>query len=203
MFMQAGQSSVPGLITEFFLRSDVGFAIFDRQLRYQGANPKLEDILGIPADVLLGKHVREVLGGLAVAIERALENTFATGRPTLSVEGEGELPSKPGRKRLVRNFFPLKDENGQVKHVLAMVVELPPDTKARASENGPLAQMLPDPGVLRSWKEIADYLRACVKTVQRWEQKYDLPVRRVSASKGAVVFAFRSEIDNWMRMRAS
>jgi PAS fold len=202
MFMQVGQSSVPWLITEFFLRSDIRFAIFDQQLRYQEANPKLADALGIPTDFLLGKHVREVPGG-GLAFERALENTFATGRAALSVEAEGELPSKPGQKRWVRNLFPLKDANGQVKNVLAIVVELLPETKTRASENGPLAQMLPDSGVLRSWKEIAGYLRACVKTVQRWEQKYDLPVRRVTASKGAVVFAFRSEIDNWMRMRAS
>jgi PAS domain S-box-containing protein len=203
MFMQVGQSSVPALITDLFLRSDVGFAIFDQQLRYQGANPKLEDTLGITVDVLLGKHVREVLGELAFAVERALENTFATGRPALGVEAEGELPTKPGRKRWVHNFFPLRDSTGKVKHVIVIVVELPPEPKTRASENGPLAQMFPDSGVLRSWKEIAEYLRACVKTVQRWEQKYDLPVRRVSASKGAVVFAFRSEIDNWTRMRAS
>jgi hypothetical protein len=43
----------------------------------------------------------------------------------------------------------------------------------------------------------------CVKTVQRWEKTHALPVRRVTEARGAVVFAFRSEIDVWMQSRAN
>jgi hypothetical protein len=38
--------------------------------------------------------------------------------------------------------------------------------------------------------------------VQRWEQSYGFPTRRLKASKGAVVFALPEEVDNWMRARS-
>ncbi len=54
---------------------------------------------------------------------------------------------------------------------------------------------------LDSWKEIAAYLRRDVSTVQRWENKQGLPVHRLLHSQRASVYAYRSEIDNWMAER--
>jgi hypothetical protein len=48
--------------------------------------------------------------------------------------------------------------------------------------------------VLRSWKDIAQYVGACVKTVQRWEYAHGFPVQRLDPQKGAVVFALRDEV---------
>ena len=58
---------------------------------------------------------------------------------------------------------------------------------------------------LESWKEIADYLRTSVRTVQRWEKGEALPVRRHPHSKQDTVYAFQHEIDAWRvaRSRAS
>ena len=52
---------------------------------------------------------------------------------------------------------------------------------------------------LDSWKEIAVYLNRGVSTVQRWERDQGLPVCRFksSANQGSV-FAYRSEIDEWL-----
>jgi YVTN family beta-propeller protein len=47
---------------------------------------------------------------------------------------------------------------------------------------------------LEGWKDIADYLRRGVRTVQRWEQK-GLPVHR--HDDVGSVYAFRSELDLW------
>jgi hypothetical protein len=54
--------------------------------------------------------------------------------------------------------------------------------------------------VLNSWKEIASYLGRGVRTVQRYERAFALPVRRVSsdAGRGSVV-AFTNDLDNWLR----
>lgn len=54
---------------------------------------------------------------------------------------------------------------------------------------------------LRSWKEIAAYTGVSIRTVQRWEREFGLPVRRVATKRGSVVFAFRSELDAWLRTR--
>jgi hypothetical protein len=51
---------------------------------------------------------------------------------------------------------------------------------------------------LDSWKAIADYLNRDVRTLRRWEAQ-GLPVRRVPGGRGHSVFAFRSEIDAWLK----
>jgi hypothetical protein len=194
--------SVQQLLHEFLLTSDVGLAIYDQQLRYRAANPGFAETVGIPAELILGKHVREVLGAVAFPVERALKDAFTRGRPVLNVEIEGVRPGKAERKRWVRNFFPLKDANGRVKQVAVVVVEFAAEANSQPAANVDVRFAgLWDKEVLRSWKEIAKYLGTCVKTVQRWEQAYDLPVRRLAESKGAVVFALKAEIDNWMWTR--
>ena len=52
--------------------------------------------------------------------------------------------------------------------------------------------------VLNSWKEISSYLRAGLRTVQRWEKDLALPVYRTSTSKRGPVFAYTSELDTWV-----
>ena len=49
--------------------------------------------------------------------------------------------------------------------------------------------------VLRSRKEIANYVGAFVKTIQRWEQHYNFPIRRWKRNKGAAVFALKADVD--------
>jgi len=54
---------------------------------------------------------------------------------------------------------------------------------------------------LDSWKEIAAYLGRDVRTVQRWEQTEGLPVKRHLHQSQYTVYAFRPEIDIWIRDR--
>ena len=50
---------------------------------------------------------------------------------------------------------------------------------------------------LHSWKEIADYLKRNVRTVQRWEKEEALPVRRLFHRKRSSVYASKSQLDAW------
>jgi Tol biopolymer transport system component len=54
---------------------------------------------------------------------------------------------------------------------------------------------------LDSWKEIAAYLKRDITTVQRWEKREVMPVRRHLHDKIGSVYAFRSELDDWARSR--
>lgn len=56
------------------------------------------------------------------------------------------------------------------------------------------------PTVLTSWKEIAAHLGKGVRTVQRWEHEFGLPVRRPSPN-GGVVVAIPNELNEWLRSR--
>jgi Tol biopolymer transport system component len=55
---------------------------------------------------------------------------------------------------------------------------------------------------LDSWKEIAAYLQRDVTTVQRWEKREAMPVHRHVHDKIGSVYAFRAELDAWVRGRS-
>lgn len=58
------------------------------------------------------------------------------------------------------------------------------------------------PDALNSWKQIAVYLDRGVRTVQRWHTELRLPVHKIRATEHSPVFAFKSELDYWLRQRA-
>ncbi len=62
-----------------------------------------------------------------------------------------------------------------------------------ASQTAPVQSEL-----LTSWKEIAGYLGKGVRTVQRWELQFGLPVRRPNAKAKGIVHATRGELDYWL-----
>jgi hypothetical protein len=56
----------------------------------------------------------------------------------------------------------------------------------------------PGSAQLNGWKEIGAYLGRSVRTVQRWEKDFGLPVRRFGLSRPESVFALCREIDEWL-----
>lgn len=56
---------------------------------------------------------------------------------------------------------------------------------------------IPRSDQLNGWKEIAAFFGKAPRTVQRWESKLGLPVRRLSTPPGEIVFALRSELEAW------
>lgn len=57
--------------------------------------------------------------------------------------------------------------------------------------------------VLTSWKEIALYMGKGVRTVQRWEHDFGLPVRRPQGSDKKAILARRGDLDAWVALRCS
>jgi TolB-like protein len=57
--------------------------------------------------------------------------------------------------------------------------------------------------ILNSWKEISYYLDRNVRTCQRWKIELKLPVHRIDKnSQHSKVFAYKSEIDQWLKEKA-
>jgi tetratricopeptide (TPR) repeat protein len=56
----------------------------------------------------------------------------------------------------------------------------------------------PDGDRLDSWKEIAAYLGKGVRTAIRWSKDEGMPVYRHAGSKSGAIYAYRSEIDEWI-----
>ncbi|MGD9347088.1 MAG: hypothetical protein PVH84_14560 [Candidatus Aminicenantes bacterium] len=58
--------------------------------------------------------------------------------------------------------------------------------------------------ILDSWKAISEYLDRDVRTCRRWEAELGLPVYRINAdSTHSKVFAYQSEIDEWLKNKAN
>lgn len=57
--------------------------------------------------------------------------------------------------------------------------------------------------VLTSWKDIARYMGKGVRTVQRWEQDFGLPVRRPHGSNKKAVLARPRDLDAWVALRCT
>lgn len=54
---------------------------------------------------------------------------------------------------------------------------------------------------LNSWKEIAAFFDRDVRTVQLWEKKESMPVRRQTHNSRASVYAYAGELEAWQRAR--
>jgi hypothetical protein len=54
---------------------------------------------------------------------------------------------------------------------------------------------------LDSWKEIANYIKRDVTTVQQWEKREGMPVHRHVHDKRGSVYAYGSELDVWLQSR--
>jgi hypothetical protein len=61
----------------------------------------------------------------------------------------------------------------------------------KRSKQGPLE-------ILSGWKDIANYMRKGVRTVQRYELELGLPVRRPVGAPTGSVMATKPEIDAWI-----
>src|SRR5579883_3627210 len=61
-----------------------------------------------------------------------------------------------------------------------------------------------DAAVLTCWKDIAQYLGKGVRTVQRWEREFGLPVRRPDGvDHKSPVIAHKRDLDLWLESRWS
>lgn len=68
---------------------------------------------------------------------------------------------------------------------------------------GSLSVMQTTAAVLTSWKDIARYMGKGVRTVQRWEMDFGLPVRRPQGSNKKAVLARPSDLDAWVALRCA
>lgn len=58
--------------------------------------------------------------------------------------------------------------------------------------------------ILDSWKAISEYLDRDTRTCARWEKELDLPVYRIDKdSSRSKVFAYKSEIDEWLKEKTN
>ena len=103
----------------------IGLALFDRELRFQRVNAFLAEINGLPVADHLGKLAWEIIPDLRASAEPLMQKVIASGEPLIGIELTGETPAHPGvRRDWVEMFYPVKDRNGTVTGVGAIVEDV-------------------------------------------------------------------------------
>ncbi len=112
----------------------VGFAFFDRELRYAHVNPALAAMHGLPAERHLGRHVTEVMPDLGRLIAPRLQLALVSGAPVQDTLLQVETPAAPGERRYwFGSYLRVCGARGEVLGVIAALSELTERMRAEKS----------------------------------------------------------------------
>lgn len=127
------EAETAALLDSLISTAPIGFAVFDRELRYVRVNRVLAEIDGFPAEAHLGRRPSELLPDLAEAGDRLLRSVLETGQPNLEVKLSGEVPSTPGvRRHWMVSDYPVRGADGGLDGVAAVVWEITERERAEA-----------------------------------------------------------------------
>src|SRR5919107_3141283 len=90
----------------------VGFAFFDRELRYVRVNAKLAEINGVPAEEHVGRTIPEVLPGMDAEAVHAFQHVLETGEPLTAAEFGGATQASDDKRRFFASVYPVRDAEG-------------------------------------------------------------------------------------------
>ncbi|MFP2928845.1 PAS domain-containing protein [Pyxidicoccus sp. 3LG] len=112
----------------------VGFAFFDRDLRYVHVNAALAAMNGLRPDDHLGRHVSDVLPDLGRVLEPRLRRALETDAPIQDTLLQVETPAAPGEPRFwFGSYSRVRGAGGEVLGVIAALSELTERMRAEQS----------------------------------------------------------------------
>ncbi|HEV2114758.1 MAG TPA: PAS domain-containing protein, partial [Terriglobales bacterium] len=107
---RAGLNKTLALLDSMLANAPIGFAFFDRNLRYVRMNQFLAEMDRISIDRHLGRTVQEIHPGtIGMELAAAIQHVFASGEPVRDLEIHGELPAQPPNPRIwLVNLYPVR-----------------------------------------------------------------------------------------------
>jgi signal transduction histidine kinase len=122
---RAGLSDTLALLDSMLENAPIGFAFFDRKLRYVRVNQFLAEMNQVPIGRHLGRSIAEMLPGPAAEVlQRQVQSVFETGQPVTQFELNTPLPGDVDQVRSwLINVYPVKATSEAVRWVGAIVVE--------------------------------------------------------------------------------
>ncbi len=92
----------------FFLNASAGFAFLDGDLRHVRVNEPLAQMVGVPAEELVGKTIRDLLPHHADALEPLLRAVLQTGEAVTGLE----LASRDGERHYLVSYYAIEGVGG-------------------------------------------------------------------------------------------
>lgn len=122
------------LLKSLLHQAPIGYAFFDKDLRFKIINEQLASMNGVSVDDHIGKTIKEVLPTLNPACKDIIDKILATGKPVIDHEFKGETPLMPGVKRYWKeSWYPVHDSSGTILGFGAIVQEITEQKKMEES----------------------------------------------------------------------
>jgi diguanylate cyclase (GGDEF)-like protein/PAS domain S-box-containing protein len=93
----------------FFSHSATGFAFLDRDFRHVRVNEPLAEMIGVPAEALAGRTLREIAPHVADTLEPLLRHVLETGKPLENLE----LTARDGGRHYLVSYYALTGPDGE------------------------------------------------------------------------------------------
>ena len=107
---RAGLNETLALLDSLLANAPIGFAFFDRKMRYVRMNQFLAEMDQLSISHHLGRTVQEVFpGSVGTQLTASIEQVFLTGEPIRELEIHGELPTAPVSPRIwLISLYPVR-----------------------------------------------------------------------------------------------
>lgn len=130
---RAGLNDTLALLDSMLANAPIGFAFFDRHLRFVRVNQFLAGMHNLPVGRLLGRSVDEIFTGHAAKVlSESVESVFHTGETVQNLE-LSEEDSEPGAARSwLTNIYPVRTGTHTVRWAGMILVET---TERRRAED--------------------------------------------------------------------
>ncbi|MEA2467249.1 MAG: two-component system, sensor histidine kinase, partial [Thermoleophilaceae bacterium] len=113
------------MLEQLFERAPIGFALFDRELRYVRVNEKLAEINGLPVEAHMGRTIAELLPGMDTRIVDAFQRVLDTGEPLMEAEFAGRTPaSEDTGRRFIASVYPVHGDSSEVVGIGCVALEV-------------------------------------------------------------------------------
>jgi PAS domain S-box-containing protein len=138
------------VLDALFDDAPIGFAFFDRELRFVRVNEKLAQINGVPVEAHDGRTISEVLPDMDPTVEDSFRRVLDTGEPLLEAEFEGWTPASTDRRRFFASVYPVAGPDGETIGLGCVALEVTARRRAEAERERALhrARFLAEAGTI-------------------------------------------------------
>ena len=130
---QREQAELLALLTALLDNAPIGFAFFDRDLRFVQVNQQLAELNGLPIADHVGRPLTAVLPVLGPILAPFIKQVFDTGQGIYQQMMSGANPANPTVMRhVLSSWYPVRVDESGVRFVGAAIVDITDLERAKA-----------------------------------------------------------------------
>ncbi|HVX39773.1 MAG TPA: ATP-binding protein [Gemmatimonadaceae bacterium] len=118
------KAQLASLLDTALQNAPVGFAFFDRDLRFLRANERLSRLHGIAPEDYIGTTLREIDPIAADEVEPLLRQVLETGVPVVGAELDRVTANRAETRHLISSFYPIATREGELFAIGAVAADV-------------------------------------------------------------------------------